>query len=837
MTRPSSLRSWLAAASYYVVVSWAVPASAQAPSGADVDANVGQAAMDAGVAGAASLDAGVPPSPSRDAGPGQMVSPDAGMAPPASPDAGAGAHESTSPGGNLGGFTPPERQGGGQGVQPGASTSGEGPSDASGTGTEHVHAIEQLDLAALLREPIVTASGGVVQERALAPANVFVVTRDEIALHGWRTLADVLASVPGLYIIDDHVMPSVGVRGVTGGLRAGTRIIKVMINGVPVNFRPDLTAMIGPEFIPIEAVDRVEIVEGPLSSLYGANAFIATVNVITRKPDQSSAEIAGRGTVINGNLGGGGSVYVSRSAGNVGVLGAFSLDWTDRSGLAIQHTFPGQDPSSDQYRSLFAGPSQGDITTPQSLFLLLNAGDPGDRIGQLTVQGGLQRLDAMGEFQVNSAMSHRSRYAIDNFWSSAELEHKWSDALRGSVTAGFAAGGPTRDYRIFLAGDDNASYQPLFGYRSVQAAAQLNWTPVPQRLSLRFGLDGELDFESILRYRETFLLPFGNRVPGDTLMLADATESGTQLIGDGGLDLQVTSTPFGDALPNLQLTGNLRGDVLRYGSIAFPLQPSFRVGIVYKWSDAVVTKLVGGRAFQTPSGVQMFADPGFGRANNVIGNAHLTPLGYPALRPQTVTGAEAIVSLRLFDGGLEADAGLYAQELGDPIRFQRVATDFVAVNEQAEQNVGAVASVRAHVGRFSGYATVSLQRQIAGGKLIGDPSAQYPNEFGTAGVTLGIPEARLRLNADLRWASARGATQSNVLLNNQAFYTLPAYAELDLTASTKDLHLMGDDKSETRILFSVRNVLDQRYSEPGFGGFDVPMLGRTFLLELRQTFR
>ena len=82
-----------------------------------------------------------------------------------------------------------------------------------------------------------------------------------IANNGWRSVADVLANVPGLYLVDDGSLTSVGIRGVTGGLR-GTRLIKIMINGVPVNFRPDVRAFIGPEYIPIDAIERIEVVKG-----------------------------------------------------------------------------------------------------------------------------------------------------------------------------------------------------------------------------------------------------------------------------------------------------------------------------------------------------------------------------------------------------------------------------------------------------------------------------------------------------------------------------------------------------------------------------------------------
>ena len=130
----------------------------------------------------------------------------------------------------------------------------------------------------LLSEPVVTEGGGIEEERSLASANVYTVSRQEIAAHGWRSLDELLTVVPGLYVIDDLVSPSLGVRGVTSGVEAGTRLVKVMINGQSANFRPELNSFLGPEFIPIEAVERVEIAKGPLSHFgkapYGSKALV-----------------------------------------------------------------------------------------------------------------------------------------------------------------------------------------------------------------------------------------------------------------------------------------------------------------------------------------------------------------------------------------------------------------------------------------------------------------------------------------------------------------------------------------------------------------------------------
>src|SRR5688572_5694808 len=114
-------------------------------------------------------------------------------------------------------------------------------------------ALSDLSLSDLLEMQVVTGSGR-AEERSLAAANVFVITRDQIERWGHNSLAEVLRQVPGLYVVDDHVTPSVGVREVTGGYRGGTRVVKIMIDGFPVNFRPDLEAFLGPEFIPIDSI-------------------------------------------------------------------------------------------------------------------------------------------------------------------------------------------------------------------------------------------------------------------------------------------------------------------------------------------------------------------------------------------------------------------------------------------------------------------------------------------------------------------------------------------------------------------------------------------------------
>src|SRR5688572_22707088 len=94
-------------------------------------------------------------------------------------------------------------------------------------------AIEALDLESLLDTPIAAVSRK--EERtSLAPASVFVVTGEDARAQGFRTVADVLRSMPGFFISDDSLYPVAGIRGINLLGDLTTRVL-VMVDGHPLN--------------------------------------------------------------------------------------------------------------------------------------------------------------------------------------------------------------------------------------------------------------------------------------------------------------------------------------------------------------------------------------------------------------------------------------------------------------------------------------------------------------------------------------------------------------------------------------------------------------------------
>lgn len=161
-----------------------------------------------------------------------------------------------------------------------------------------------LPIEELMTVEVVLAASRYEQPTARAPSSVTIITADEIRWYGWRTLADVLRSVRGFYVTDDRNYSYLGVRGF---LRPGDyngRVL-LMIDGHPINENVYGSTTIGQGFsVDVDLIERIEIVRGPSSSLYGTNALFAVINVITKRGEQlGGAELSASAASFNTNSG------------------------------------------------------------------------------------------------------------------------------------------------------------------------------------------------------------------------------------------------------------------------------------------------------------------------------------------------------------------------------------------------------------------------------------------------------------------------------------------------------------------------------------------------------
>ena len=121
------------------------------------------------------------------------------------------------------------------------------------------------------------------------PASVTVLTREEIQRYGWVTFEQLLRNVPGFFILDTIDERLIGSRGTAGGG------VQLLVNGVPQH-QTRQKALTTPEIaqmnIPVESIDRVEVIRGPMSVIYGNNAFLGMINVVTNEIGRNGARFS-----------------------------------------------------------------------------------------------------------------------------------------------------------------------------------------------------------------------------------------------------------------------------------------------------------------------------------------------------------------------------------------------------------------------------------------------------------------------------------------------------------------------------------------------------------------
>ncbi|WP_316675872.1 TonB-dependent receptor plug domain-containing protein [Ralstonia chuxiongensis] len=140
-----------------------------------------------------------------------------------------------------------------------------------------------LPIEQLMQVQVVTGASKYAQAANEAPARVSVITAADIKAYGWRTLADILGSLPGLYTNYDRNYTTLGARGF---LRAGdydTRFL-LLIDGHRTNDPIFDQAAVGTEAIlNVDLIERVEYVPGAGSAVYGSNALFGVINIITKR--------------------------------------------------------------------------------------------------------------------------------------------------------------------------------------------------------------------------------------------------------------------------------------------------------------------------------------------------------------------------------------------------------------------------------------------------------------------------------------------------------------------------------------------------------------------------
>ncbi|MBN1576550.1 MAG: TonB-dependent receptor [Chitinispirillaceae bacterium] len=161
-----------------------------------------------------------------------------------------------------------------------------GETDLSDEGTD-------MSLEDLVNVTITVASKS-EESIADAPGVISVINQDELRRFGGTTLGDILKRVPSfmgttVYMTDRSVIASRGDQ-----IMASSSHVLLLINGRPM--REVLEGGIKSEVyesFPVSVIERIEVIRGPGSVLYGSQAFSAVINVVTKSPENSAISVSG----------------------------------------------------------------------------------------------------------------------------------------------------------------------------------------------------------------------------------------------------------------------------------------------------------------------------------------------------------------------------------------------------------------------------------------------------------------------------------------------------------------------------------------------------------------
>jgi outer membrane receptor for ferrienterochelin and colicins len=668
-------------------------------------------------------------------------------------------------------------------------------------------------------EQSVSTSTKTEQRAAQTPAVVTVVTAEEIQARGYTCLADVLRAIPGFYDAYDLVHHNIGVRGINGGENAAGNVIKVMIDGHPVDYRPTTGNFFGEELIPIDMVDRVEIIRGPASALYGANAFLGVVNVITKSGESiAGAHVIGQGALVRSHPGGGGGIVVGGAAGPVDVIVGANYLYLNRSGLPL----PSSSPLLVNDRDNVAGraPSQNDLARPATFFGKLSVNIAG---GKLTLMGSMQYLDARGEYQSFGPLTHDTRITQLNQNYRLAYESAITERFTLFVSGHYFNAAPTEKERLDVGRTDYVMLRSVGaqgGGFTVEGRIKAHRT-----LTLVVGGDFVDEDHTLETYDQKLIQP---------VLAADGSvlrTSGTIIPGENH-GAQKTFTNFGvyaqgvlTVKSDWTVVGGLRLDEHNiYGA-----NVSARAGVVYApVAHPLSVKLLYGSSFKAPSAEQLYSTPiGFGGLQ-----------GNPMLHAQTAHTIEAAGAYKLPREKGELSVNVFATDLLGRVEFLPTGNFVQAQNITDEWVMGGELDSRFAVARplhirFSAGVARTVARS-AGAALLGKPE-ELNSLFPTYQLHLigdwALPWWALKLSAEVSYIGARPASFSNALIKG-APYDLGGYVYTALSLSTAGRIIIP--RHETSLALRVSNVINQIWTEPGFGGVDVPAQGITVFLTIVQ---
>ncbi len=652
---------------------------------------------------------------------------------------------------------------------------------------------EQVAVRIRLRlQQEVTAASRQAESVFDAPASVTIVPQEELRAFGFQNVWDALGGVRGIYQTHDRSYASLGFRGFSQPQDYGNRIL-ALTDGHVMN-----DDLLGSSYVGFDAradlldVDRIEVVRGPGSALYGTNAFFGVINVVTRNQDsllRPHASIATEGFRM-GRLRVGGGHRFSRDAGV----------WASASGLLSQ--------GEDLYLPELTGASDGFVRGADGFYAA--GGMVRAWLGDFTLEGSFNRRRKQvptGAFEtiVGDPRSH-------NTDSRGFLELRWEPRLSSEVSL---------STRLFL---DFYQYEGDFAFDPEGATNPEVGVTRDQWLGLWTGGEARVMAQPLPWLR----LTAGAEARGSLVAdLSSENEVDGRYLEESARFFVFGAYAVAEVTPAQPITVQLGG---RYDFVSTFADGAFspRAAVILRPYESGIIKLIGGSAFRAPSVYELRYNDG--------GVTQVAPDG---LGPERIWTGELELTQRI-DEELSAIVSVFYNNIENQISTELVPENpdlFRYANiSDGVQTLGAEAEVRREWRQgWMLSASYSFQRTRIGDLFSDAPEARLTNSpehmLSFRGAAPLVPELltlALRVRLESPRLGARAEPDGTVQLVEG---DLPVLADLVLSGEVEEVGLS--------YAFGVRNMFDWQYRYPAGEDIAVPFVpqpGRTFFVQTTLRF-
>ncbi len=644
----------------------------------------------------------------------------------------------------------------------------------------------------------VSIATGTRQPIARAPSVATVVTAEDIAAIGAADLDEVLETVPGLHVARSGAAynPIYTIRGIHTQYNPQ---VLMLLNGIPITgvFVGDRSQIWGG--MPVENIARIEVIRGPGSALYGADAFSGVINIITK----TSADLGGAQAgmrlgsfnsrdawVLHGGEWSGFDVAAYLRLGATdGQRGTISRDAATASGASLapgpvnlaRDAIDGRlDLSRDKWRLRTGYQQRDNVGTGAGVASAL---DPQGRNFGERISADLTYQDA--NFAPNLDVTAQASYLHITEQSDLTLYPPGFPGFPDGVI-----GNPykwERHWRFNLA----AAYTGLSSHK------------------LRFGAGTQND--DLYRTRETRNYALG-QIPGGFVpsplgSIVDVSDSAPFLRPHSRRVNYVYAQDEWTFIKDWYLTAGVRHD--QYSDFGGTTNP--RVALVWETAYNLTSKLLYGRAFRPPSFAELY------NINNPVG------LGNPNLKPETNESLELAFAWQAVNT-VQVNLNLFRYQMKDILRFVQDPLTNISTAQNAGRQHG------------QGLEVELVWEARTNLRLSGNYAQQRSIDETTNRDAGNAPRHHIYARAD--WRFMPGWT-----LNTQLNYVAGRKREPSDTRAaiadyrTVDLTLRNQrHNGDWDFAFTVRNLFDADAREPspapGLIRNDLPLAPREYRFEL-----